>query len=273
MTRPLHLLAAALLAGCILDNPAYSDSGEGGSASEGSGSSSAASGSGQDTDEALGPCSCDVLDPPPVACYELDDPNTLIDECGRIPGGPISVTGLVPGVHGMATRVTKGESMSAPAGPFPALPSYTVTAWLAMPTLPAKSTRQVIFKKDGQFSLEVVANDIELDVICTVGSSGELLDQKLDFYADGSWHLVGCACTSSPDGEHCEPFGAFVDLESGLFAGDPPSRPAANSSDLTLAGDFDGCIDAVQIWNRVLTPTEIETLVAEADPKSAPPCE
>ncbi|HEX5750478.1 MAG TPA: LamG-like jellyroll fold domain-containing protein [Archangium sp.] len=222
--------------------------------------------------------------PPPaglVAWYPLDapDPGAVLGAAlpGRTSGASRTVTGRVR--DGLALD---GGYLEAPASA--ALDfgrgAFSVSAWLR--TTDTREIRVVLDKRleqedtaagptrgyclflyRGRLSFQLADGQgsgrcrMHPSVSCTNYWSGH-------FVADGAWHLVTVTVDRlAPDGGTFYVDGRAVarfdpTLRSGSLDNGRPLRLGSRSSSET--GQWNGHLDEVALWNRVLTPTEVALL-------------
>lgn len=271
MTQPRRgagVLAVALtsaLTGCILLNPAYDSdtvATEGGSETGGGESSSSTFGDTEGEPICAGD-GCLYLDPPPIACYEFEELGaTLVDsrECGH--DGEQSGVSAVDGVYGSGLRVSEGSSLTIPGGVWQPLASFSVSMWIALPSQPYDET-MVLVEKEGHFKLSLLPPDGPMgnwQISCSVVDNVFKADAAV-LYTDGKWHMISCICVAPEDDPGtCATLlvyrggNLYSPSDTGL------SKPIENDSPMTIAPNFRGCIDSLQVWDRALTEAELDAL-------------
>jgi hypothetical protein len=220
---------------------------------------------------------------------------------GNVVGTPQFVpaevdNGLKPGPQ------LSGSLITVPDSPTLALTQFTIGAWVRVDNLDNVETMQIVWKGDASagdlttpYSLSVLgsANSSFSNTAVVVGTAGPgkvlviLTDgtHELDLVStnalplDGKFHYVAVTA----DGQKVN---LYID---GVLDGNSPASetsltglPFTSTNLLQIGGvqggpapgnNFDGVIDELQIWNRVLTPSEISGIfntVGEYQPAARP---
>lgn len=264
-------LVASLALACSLPNPSYSSMSSGSSTGN-STSEASTSSTGGSTAEASCPGNrCTYIDPLPIACYEFEMLDTLIDdsECGH--NGIISNVTPAPGVHGVGARIDYTSEISV-GGTWPELPSLTFSLWVALQQ-PVSSEPLVLLRKKQQFGLRLTpptGPNESWNVNCKIGGNISMKVPMKELTHDGSWHLVGCGCLEGAVPEKCAEVFVFVDEHRETRSDFSDDKPLMIAADLEIAKEFEGCIDSVQIWDRALTSTETAALLIAGEPSDDP---
>jgi len=214
-----------------------------------------------------------------VAWYPFDGPEPGVGVGTASPGRLRGTASLSPGrvrgalrLDGGFLEVPDGEGLDFGQGPF------SLSAW--MRTTRAEGTQAILDKRreptDGKpiagYHLFVQGGRLGFQLGDNVGSGGCGMFRFVSctnyrsghFVADGAWHLVTVTV------ERGSPFGGtfYVDgvavsrfdptVRTGSLDNDHPLRIGSRSSSET--GLFQGLVDEVALWNRVLTAAEVERL-------------
>ena len=221
------------------------------------------------TDTYQGPGGSPTPQPNPVAHWKLDESSgtTASDSAGSYPGtltgGPVwNPTGGK--INGALSFDGTDDYVNVGTGPNLANQSFTVSAWAKRSST---GTDDWVFTQGTAGANQAIIMGYRSNNIFTCAFYANDLDTPTA-YTDTDWHLWTCTYDAATNQRTIYRDGAQV--AQGTAAADYGGSGNTRIGSFQGTGFFPGLIDDVRIYNRALTPSEIQTLAAAATPTPTP---
>jgi hypothetical protein len=226
-----------------------------------------------------------------VAGTPASTPNLATGNSGEVFNGPTLVAGVVGNAlsfNGTDDYVDSPSSLATNFGP--ANPSactgsgsysscsgdFSIDAWIQVPPAAAFDATVILDKRTGfqpaifgySFFLYPGTGGLELGLQLADGI-GSGFDNYLSpgvALADGAWHHVAVTVRrKAPAGIRWYHNGALIGIgnptgRQGSLVNSSPLRIGARTAETPLTGFFEGALDELEIFNRVLLPAEVQSL-------------
>lgn len=194
----------------------------------------------------MGPSRCD--DPDLIACYAFEG------DTSAAPDRSLNLAATSPtfdiGVFGQALTL-EPTTLATAAGPSFDTGALSMDAWIRLDSASAVPPTRYIAQRGSSWAarLEIIAGVLVFSCVTTSGSSfaGPV--------SPGSWHHVACVFDGSRVLAYLDGVPALIAQTPLEAAMDTPLNVGHSS----FAGDtpFEGAIDELRLWSRVLNASEI----------------